>query len=307
MARGPRLDYPGARHHVMNRGAGRQIVFGDDEACGMFIALLEEVVDRYDFVVHGYSLMPNHFHLMLQTPRGNLSRGMRHLASRYAMWLSEAKGWDGPAFRGRFKSRLVEHDAYWMHLLAYLHLNPVRAGLVNRLDQALFTSHNAYVGNESAPDWLTVSELQGFFLGIGGYEQYVADVRKGAEQGPEVFDEDNLFVRQRREQMEKEATEPPKLEPQTFSAEQAMVAVRLVTGIRVPELLKGRAGRGGNPARWLAMWWLAHAAQLTQGEIAEMFGTTRAAVCRSVARVRGSLNQETELSGWAKKLIDLLD
>jgi len=291
----------------MNRGAGRQVIFHDDESCGFFLALVEEVVRRYDFVVHGYSLMPDHYHLMVQTPRANLSLGMRHLASRFAIWLKRERGWDGPAFRGRFKSRLVEHDAYWMHLLAYLHLNPVKAGWARRVEDAHWTSHLAYVGAMPVPGWLTVSELHSFFEGINGYEQYVADVRKGAEPGPDEFDPDQLFVRQRREAMEEAAKEHREVTVPTFSIDQALVAVRLVTNVRVEELLKARRGRGGSPPRWLAMWWLSRAARLTQVEIARMFDTSTPAVCRAIGRVRKELRYDTELGGWAQTLLELLD
>ena len=291
----------------MNRGAGRQDCFLDDECCLQFLGFVEELVVRYDFVVHGYALMPNHFHLMVQTPRGNLSNGLRYLLSRYAAWLSTNRGWDGPVFRGRFKSRLVEEDAYWMHLLAYLHLNPVRARLVNRVDEASWTSHKAYVGQDPAPDWLTTSELIAFFRGIGGYEQYVADVRKGAEEGPDVFDADRLFVRQRREMLEREAEGAIGAGVVTFTPEKALAAVRLVTGKRVSELMRATRGRDGSPERWLAMWWVYRAAGLTQREIGEMFGVGKAYVSRTIRRVRGELNQDTRLGELARRLLGLLD
>ena len=272
----------------------------------MFVALLEEVVGRYDFVVHGYALMPNHFHLMVQTPRGNLSHGMRHLVSRFAMWLNQERGWDGPLFRGRYKNFLVEDDAYWMHLLAYLHLNPVRAGLARRVEETRWTSHEAYVGAASVPAWLTVSELLAAFGGIEGYERYVGDLRKGAVEEPEVFDRHRLFVPQRREALEREVGEAREVPVPTFTPEQALTAVRLVTGVREPELLKARLGPGGSPERWLAMWWLSRAARLTQAEIGRMFGTTKPAVSRSIARVRGSIGQGGPLGDQAGRLLDLL-
>jgi REP element-mobilizing transposase RayT len=290
----------------MNRGANKQIVFPDDESCGMFLALIEEVVGRYDFVVHGYALMPNHFHLMVQTPRGNLSHGMRHLLSYYALWLNRHRGWDGPVFRGRYKSRLVEDDIYWLHLLAYLHLNPVKAGLVRRVDEARWTSHEAYAGTVEMPTWLTVGELLSFYDGLGGYHSYITQVRNGSEPGPDSFDSDHFFAPMRKEALERAAEEHRDVEVVTFTADQALQAVRLVTGMRETDLLKARLGRGGAPERWLAMWWLSRSARLTQGEISQMFGTTRPTVSRSIARVRKSLHLRTELGEQARRLLDLL-
>ena len=307
MARGLRLDYPGARHHVMNRGAGKQVIFPDDESCAMFLALVEDVVRRNDLVVHGYALMPNHFHLMVQTPRANLANSMRHLLSYYALWLNKHRGWDGPVFRGRYKSRLIEDDDYWRHLLAYLHLNPVKARLVRRVDEARWTSHEAYVGTIELPTWLTVGELLDLHGGRDAYRGYVAEVRNGAEPGPDVFDADELFGPRRREALERAAAESRPAEAVSLTAEQALASVCLVTGLEEADLLQARIGRGARPERWLAMWWLSRSADLTQAEIGRMFGTQKPAVSRSIARVRESLVRGGELGIQAHRLLELLD
>ncbi len=193
MARRPRIDHPDARHHVMNRGARRQPVFLDESWYERFLWLLDQTTDRYGLVVHGYALMPNHFHLMVQSTLGNLSDGMRFLTSRYGRWLNEEHGWDGSVFRDRFRNRRVTDDAYWRHLLAYLHLNPIRAGLAPDPDRGQWTSHRAYVGLERTPAWLETGELLSLFRGRSGYLRYLAELRRGVEDGPQGFDPDALY------------------------------------------------------------------------------------------------------------------
>ena len=112
----------------MHRGARRAPIFVRDADCVLLLDTLGDVVDRFGLEVHAYSLMPNHYHLLVCTPAGNLSRAMRHLNGVYTQRLNRLHDWDGPVFRGRFKSQLVTEEAYRRELVAYIHLNPVRAG-----------------------------------------------------------------------------------------------------------------------------------------------------------------------------------
>mgnify|MGYP000887075047 CR=1 FL=1 len=117
-----RLDSPGARHHVMNRGARHEPILATDDAKHMFLELLADLPQRFGIRVHGYVLMPNHYHLMLETVTGELPRAMRHLGGEFARRLNTELHWDGPVCKGRYRNRIVGTDSYWRHLLAYLHL-----------------------------------------------------------------------------------------------------------------------------------------------------------------------------------------
>ncbi|MDD5308546.1 MAG: transposase [Deltaproteobacteria bacterium] len=112
----------------------------------MFLDLLGEMAARHEIEVHAYSLMPNHDHLLLRSLHGNLSRGMRRLNADYTQRVNRIHGWDGPVFRGRFRSELVRDEPSLPYVLAYIHLNPLRAGLVTRLQSERWTSHRAYNG-----------------------------------------------------------------------------------------------------------------------------------------------------------------
>lgn len=162
MSRPLRIQYPGAVYHVMNRGNARQVIFKTPAHYQLFLRCLAESVQLWHLKIHAFSLMPNHYHLLIETPAGNLSRAMRHLNHVYTQRLNRLAGRDGHLFRGRYKSILVEEDAYLVELLRYIHLNPVKAALVMSPEKHEWTSHHYYMGR-SKPDFLTTDRMLGYF------------------------------------------------------------------------------------------------------------------------------------------------
>lgn len=299
MPRSPRLDFPGARHHVMNRGARHEVILGSGVTNSAFLTILGDLPDRFGVNIHGYALMPNHFHLMLESTRGNLSQAMQHLQARFTQVLNAMHaGWDGPIFRGRFKNQLVEDDAYWRHLLAYLHLNPVAAKLAPWLDQTHWTSHAAYVGDERAPDWLTTHELLDLFGDVENYANYVWELHVGRRQAPPGFDEGALWAPRRSARL---PVSPPSPPPNLLSPDEALAQVCAMTGADLDGLREARRGSRGNPPRWLAAWWLEHGAGLAQSEIAQLLWADVPQVSRWCRRVRRA-PMGSALEAWASAL-----
>jgi len=176
MARALRIDFEGAWHHVMNRGAGRRLVFRSAAQRAMFLRLLGEVSSIYGVEVHAYGLMGNHYHLLLRTPTAGLGRAMRHLDGVYTQRFNRAVGTDGPLFRGRYKSVLVQEDSHLCCVSRYIHLNPVEAKLVSRPEEYESSSYRVYLGLESSPQWMhTVETLRRFEPGDtrGNYRRFV--------------------------------------------------------------------------------------------------------------------------------------
>jgi REP element-mobilizing transposase RayT len=154
MSRPLRIDYPNAWHHVMNRARRGQDLFVDKADYQQFIDLLQETTDLFNVNVAAYCLMPTHYHLMLQTPDANLSRCMRHLNGVYTQRYNVSHSCDGTLFRGRYKSILVDADNYVLQLVRYIHRNPLKAGLVKRLDQYVWSSHKGYLSKAKKWNWL---------------------------------------------------------------------------------------------------------------------------------------------------------
>ena len=154
MSRPLRIDYPNAWHHVMNRARRGQDLFVDKADYQQFIDLLQETADLFNVNVAAYCLMPTHYHLMFQTPDANLSRCMRHLNGVYTQRYNVGHGCDGSLFRGRYKSILVDADGYVLQLVRYIHRNPLKAGLVKRLDQYVWSSHKGYISKAKKWNWL---------------------------------------------------------------------------------------------------------------------------------------------------------
>ena len=154
MSRPLRIEYPDAWYHVMNRGRRAEEIFADKKDYQGFVDLLQEAVDMWDIRIAAYCLMPNHYHLLVQTPQANLSRSMRHINGVYTQRYNRRHGCDGQLFRGRYKSILVEADSYLLQLMRYIHKNPVKAGLAARPDGYAWSSHKAYLSGDKKWKWV---------------------------------------------------------------------------------------------------------------------------------------------------------
>ena len=163
MARALRTDFPGAVHHVTSRGNERRPIFSDDRDREVFLQLLGRAVIRFGWSVTAYVLMTNHFHLVVQTPEPNLSRGMHWLNTAYVVWFNRRHERSGHLFGGRFKAFLIEKESYFTTVLRYVVLNPVRANMVARPEDYRWSSYRATAGLDEAPEWLdTAAPLASF-------------------------------------------------------------------------------------------------------------------------------------------------
>jgi REP element-mobilizing transposase RayT len=149
-----RLEHPGAVWHVTSRGNERRQVFRDDVDREEWLALLGKVVLLFAWRLHGYVMMGNHYHLIVETPTPSLSRGMRHLNGVFTQAFNRRHQRVGHLFQGRFKSILVEKESHLLELLRYVVLNPVRAGLVRSPGEWAWSSYRATAGDAPAPAWL---------------------------------------------------------------------------------------------------------------------------------------------------------
>lgn len=190
MARKLRLEFPGAIYHVINRGNYRADVFETSGARLAFEACLFEACEKSEWVLHAFVVMRNHFHLAVETPAGNLVAGMQWLQSTFATRFNRLRGEQGHLFQGRYKALLVEGDTALGQLCDYLHLNPVRAGVVTVPRLAEYrTSSYWYLGHPRArPPCLRVetalAEAGGLADTRAGWRSYAAYLAWQAVEGP---------------------------------------------------------------------------------------------------------------------------
>lgn len=142
----------------MNRGLARGAVFLEDGDREGFFELLAEARERWGVRTHAACLMDNHFHLLVEDTRGELGRAMRHVVGVHTQRFNRRHRRDGPLFKGRFRSRLVQHERYLAELVRYIHMNPVSAGVVARAGDHPWSSHRHYLRGD-APSWLSMDEV----------------------------------------------------------------------------------------------------------------------------------------------------
>ena len=163
MTRPLRLKFPNAIYHVTSRGNARNPIVLDDEDRYGVVVCLEEAVARFGWLCHAYCLMDNHYHLLIETPEGNLSPGMRQLNGVYTQRFNRRHGRVGHVFQGRFKAIVVDRDSYLLELCRYVVLNPIRAGMVKHIEQYPWSSYPATMGMTDCPSWLDTDWMLGQF------------------------------------------------------------------------------------------------------------------------------------------------
>ncbi len=178
MSRPLRLEFPGAFYHVTSRGNARQNIYLNDDDREQFLNVLEGVCTRFNWVVHAYCLMSNHYHLLIETPYANLSKGMRQLNGVYTQNFNRRHKRVGHVYQGRFKAILIEQQAYLLELSRYLVLNPVRAQMVRSAKDWKWSSYRATVAQAPKPEWLNTDWILSQFaktkkVAIRHYREFV--------------------------------------------------------------------------------------------------------------------------------------
>jgi REP element-mobilizing transposase RayT len=164
LARQLRIKYPGADYHVFSRGNQKLPIFHTDDDRYFYLKCLREAHEKFAVIVHVYCLMPNHYHLILETPLANLSSMMHFLNTSYTIYFNKKNKRCGHLFQGRYKSILIEAESYAQELSRYIHLNPVRSEIVDLPEQFPWSSYRAYMGFAMPEKWLET----GFILSLFG-------------------------------------------------------------------------------------------------------------------------------------------
>ncbi len=186
MTRPLRVEFAGAAYHVSARGVGAEPVFPADEDRERFLEILQRVADRYHLVCHAYCLINDHYHLLLETPEGNLSRAMRQVNGVYGQYFSRRYRRPGRVLGGRFKSQVVEKDPFLLEVARHVVFCPVRAGLVAEPADWRWSSYRATAGEAPVPPFLAAGWLLGLLGGqtlVEARQRYRSFIREGLADG----------------------------------------------------------------------------------------------------------------------------
>jgi len=315
MARPWRIQYEGALYHVFSRGNHQQDIFVTDDDRNLFLDTVGQMSARFDIDIFAYVLMSNHYHLLLRTAQANLSKAMQWLGTTYTRRFNIEHFQSGHLFQGRYKSMLVENDAYLMQLSYYIHNNPLNAGIVKRLISYRWSSYPAYAYNRSHPAWLDKSLILSQLNGENKHKQYRQksqkysaehrrigeDIRHGFIYGSKKFAKrikDRFMV-----------AEPDPAIPQQKSILKSTDPARFLQ--KASRLLQCDLQRIKNCPRIresdklnrdILLYWLWQEGQFTNLQIGDFFGLTHSAVSRRVAIIRKKITQEQNLEKQIKAL-----
>jgi REP element-mobilizing transposase RayT len=228
-----------------------------------FLDLLGDMVRLWKVEIFAYCLLDNHYHLLLSTPAGGLSRAMRHLDGIYTQKFNRVHHRDGPLFRGRYKAILIDAEEYFLSVVRYIHRNPLEAGVVSDMDRYRWSSHWGYLNKRQCPDWLDTGSVMTRFGGIKEYQRFmheendeeIEEFYQGVYQRPILGGKE--FITRIKERLgDKARVEEAKPEwRRLFGLElqQIVKATAREYGKGVEELKRRRRGRE-NEARMVAIY-----------------------------------------------------
>ena len=311
MARKPRIHFPGAFYHVIVRGNGGQDIFRGDDDYRLYLRFLKEYKERYHFNLYAYALMTNHAHLLMEIGDVPLARIMQVIQFRYAKRFNFRYGKEGHLFQGRYKAILCDKDKYFLELSAYIHLNPVRGGLVKDPLQFPWSSYQAYMGSKKE-DLIDVE----FLLRIFGdrknqakksYERFVR-ARIKDERANEFYNiqdqrflGDGEFIQGVRQSLQER-----KYTKDEISIERLITAVSNILGIERILLYSATRGREGALGRAVVGYLGRKICGYENSLIASHFRRDPATLSCGVRSVMERITREESFARLMKKLEDAL-
>ncbi len=289
MARKPRLHVPGGFYHVMLRGNGGQDIFFAKADRRYLYELLAEGSERFGYRVHGFCLMRNHIHLVVQPGEVALSRPMQNLAFRHARRINARRQRIGHLFQGRYKAILVDADSYLLALVRYVHLNPVRAGLVARAEDYPWSGHRAYLGRDALA-WLTTEVVLGQFgkrlaTARAGYQAFVRDgldhgrrdeFLLGGKTDSRVLADDRFVER---------VTKAPPTPAAPPGLDDLVAAVCAAQGVAAGDLARPSRARELSRARAITAWLARESGAVPLSRVAARFGRDPSALSHGLHRL----------------------
>ena len=320
MPRKARIDAPGALHHIICRGIARQKIFYTDADRINFVKRLGKILEETDTRCYAWALLPNHFHLLLRTGNSSVSTVMRRLLTGYVVTFNRRHRRNGHLFQNRFKSILCQEDAYFLELVRYIHLNPLRAKIVEsmkQLDHYPYCGHNIVMGGGQS-SWQDVNKVLiqfakrldvarkhyrnfvekgieqgrrpdliggGLIRSSGGWTAFKAKVRNRVHlKGDERILGDSDFVRSVLEKAQENLNRRYRLQKEGFDFRRVVDRVSELLKVDAKEIFLTGKQLSRVKAKSLVCYWAVKELGMTGTEISKLLGLTQPAVSKAVQR-----------------------
>jgi len=322
VARKTRIEFPGAFYHVLSRGNNRQEVFQDEQDYRIYLRRLEKYREQYKFILYAFVLMPNHVHLLIETGHTNLSKIMQGIQQSYTSYYHKKYKSVGHLFQGRYKAILCQRDAYLLELVRYIHLNPVRSGLVESLEDYAWSSHHSFFGHLKQPYVDKILILAMFSEDKhSALKRYLQFIQDGMDEGHqerfyEVVDQRYLgsseFIENIKQTVKRDEDPHKKEREKELRFKKAkelpeiLKAVAEVTLVTPESLLSESRERSVSNARSLLALIGTRYAGISNKSIAEYLGRDPSSVTNMLHRIEEKIKSEKVISQNLDQIIKLL-
>jgi len=318
MARPWRIQYNGAIYHVMSRGVARGIIFLADEDYRQFLEYLERVTEKFGLEIFAFVLMENHYHLFLRTKEANLSKAIQWLQTSYGVYYNRRHNRSGHLFQGRYKSILVDEEFYWQHLSFYIHLNPIRAGIVRELNDYRWSSYHDYVRTKKVHKWVLSEEV---LRGLDRTEEkakikYQELIMEASGQEKKILEEikyglvlgSDKFVSWVKEKFVNPKVIDRELPQQRMFGEEE-ITERILNGVMEEfgvdrEKLTKRKRLREEIARDVAIYILYSRTGLSNKSIGEIFEVSPTAIGKTGIRIKEHIKEDKEFKNKVEKIVN---
>lgn len=308
MPRKPRIEYPGACYHVLARGNEKRDIFRDDQDRYRLLRFLDETRKDFSLMIHAYVFMPNHYHIVVETPEPNLSKAMHYLNTKYAEHFNFKYKRSGHLFQGRYKAILCQREKYLLELTRYVHLNPIRAGLARKLKDYRWSSYREMTGGDewrriASFDWTLSQFDQNKYIALKKYKKHLAAGRGVSERIIEENTIEGMILGSREFALsifDKYEMTAEKLK--LASPKPTEIMSKISAEFRIPEdrIYKGR-GRD-NIARKTAIVLIRKTTNLKLKEVAGLFNIHHTAVNKAINRLDLDMSLDPGLKDLVTRL-----
>jgi REP element-mobilizing transposase RayT len=319
MSRPWRIEYEGALYHLLSRGNERNAIFVNDKDRYIFLDVVAETAQRFDVDIFTYVLMDNHYHLLVRTNQANLKKAMHWFGTTYTQRFNRRHFRNGHLFQGRYKSIIVQNDAYLLQLSYYIHRNPVRAGIVRRLADYRWSSFKVYAYGQKGPEWLSTDLI---FSQLGGdpdcHRRYREKVQEYALEEKHIFEDlhhslilgSKQFVDDIRKKYlpaEPDLSLPQQMQvAKTFDPGEYLRKAQQMFGCDVEHFVRAKRLSGSDKAiRDTLVYGIWRTGQLSNQQIGNLLGISYSGVSHAVKSVKNSLKNNPKLQREFNRLNSL--